>query len=82
MALHRFPRPVDAPADKHQGDVIDMLQGALAEAREGQFRSVAIVTVSDDGKAVGTRWAMKTGDTTTVIGKLTALIHDLLAARD
>ena len=77
-----FPRPVvDAPADGDAASIIAVLQDQLAEARAGNLRSVAVVTVSADGSAIGTHWSCAPGDTASLIGKLTVLAHDLMASR-
>jgi hypothetical protein len=77
-----FPRPVpDAPADESAASMIELLQEHLRLAREGELRSVAIVSVSADGSAIGTQWSLSPGDGATLIGKLTVLVHDLMAAR-
>ena len=77
-----FPQPVrDAPADKARASMIDILQGHLKAAREGELRSLAIVSVSADGSAIGTEWSCEHGDSASLIGQLTVLTHDLMAAR-
>ena len=77
-----FPRAVgDAPADERAASIIDVLQEQLALAREGRLRSIAVVSVSSDGSAIGTQWSCTHGDTASLIGKLTVLTHDLMAAR-
>jgi hypothetical protein len=77
-----FPQPVrDAPADQGAASMIDILQHHLRMAREGQLRSLAIVSVSADGAAIGTEWSCDHGDSASLIGKLTVLTHDLMAAR-
>jgi hypothetical protein len=80
--VHAFPRPVaDAPADESVASIIDVLQDNLALAREGKLRSIAVVTVSADGAAIGTQWSCAHGDSASLIGKLTVLTHDLMSAR-
>ena len=80
--IHAFPRAVaDAPADERVASMIDVLQEHLALAREGKLRSVAVVSVSADGAAIGTQWSCEHGDTASLIGKLAVLTHDLMAAR-
>jgi hypothetical protein len=75
-------RPVtNAPADEGVASMIDVLQEHLKLAREGKLRSVAIVSVSDDGSAIGTQWSCAHGDLAMLIGKLTVLAHDMMAAR-
>jgi hypothetical protein len=78
-----MPRPVaaDAPADKAIASIIDILQEHLALAREGKLRSIAVVSVSADGGAIGTQWSCDPSDPASLIGKLTVLTHDLMAAR-
>ena len=76
-----FPRIVDAPADEGVASMIDLLQEQLRLARAGQIRSLAVVSVSADGAAIGTQWSCAPGDTASLIGKLAVLTHDLMAAR-
>jgi hypothetical protein len=77
-----FPRPVEeAPADENVAQIIDLLQEQLRLAREGKLRSVAVVSVSADGAAIGTQWSCAYGDSASLIGKLTVLAHDLMSAR-
>jgi hypothetical protein len=45
------------------------------------LRSLAVVSVSSDGAAIGTQWSCSHGDAASLIGKLTVLTHDLMAAR-
>jgi hypothetical protein len=70
-----------AAADENTASMIDMLQEHLKLAREGKLRSLALVSVSSDGSAIGTQWSCSHGDTASLIGKLTVLTHDLMAAR-
>ena len=80
--VHAFPRAVsDAPADESVASIIDVLQEHLKLAREGKLRSVAIVSVSSDGAAIGTQWSCTHGDLASLVGKLTVLTHDMMAAR-
>ena len=71
----------DAPADENVASVVAVLQEQLAMAREGKLRSVAVVSVSTDGGAIGTQWSCTHGDVASLIGKLTVLSHDMMAAR-
>ena len=75
------PRLAPATPDADIASMIEVLQDQLALAREGKLRSVAVVSVSTDGEAVGTQWSCKGSDVTGLIGKLTVLTHDLMAAR-
>ncbi|MFC5554322.1 hypothetical protein [Methylobacterium iners] len=75
------PRVAPASPDADIASVIKVLQDQLALAREGKLRSVAVVSVSADGEAVGTQWSCKGADITGLIGKLTVLTHDMMAAR-
>lgn len=78
----RFPvRVAEAVADENVASIIDVLQEQLTLAREGKLRSVAVVSVSTDGGAIGTQWSCANGDVSGLIGKLTVLAHDLMAAR-
>ncbi len=77
-----LPRAVaDAPADENVASMIDLLQDYLRLAREGQLRSLAIVSVSADGAAISTQWSCAHGDVATLIGKLTVLTHDMMSSR-
>jgi hypothetical protein len=80
--VHAFPNVVsDAAPDEDIASIIDVLQQQLAFARAGRLRSVAVVAVSSDGGAIGTQWSCAPGDAASLIGKLTVLTHDLMAAR-
>jgi hypothetical protein len=72
----------DAPADENIAQMIDMLQEHLKLVREGKLRSLVLVSVSADGGAIGTQWSCSNGDSASLIGKLTVLTHDLMAARE
>ena len=72
----------DAPADEKMAQMIDMLQEHLKLVREGKLRSLAVVSVSNDGASIGTQWSCSKGDSASLIGKLTVLTHDLMAARE
>jgi hypothetical protein len=76
-----FPRAVDIGTDQNISSMIEVLQEHLRLAREGKLRSVAIVSVSADGAGIGTQWSCTHGDTAALIGKLTVLTHDMMAAR-
>ncbi len=77
-----FPQAAEAPADQGIRSIVDLLQEHLRLAREGKLRSVAVVSVSSDGSAIGTQWSCAHGDPAALIGKLTVLTHDLMAARE
>lgn len=78
-----FPaRLAPTVADEAVASVIEVLQDQLALAREGKLRSVAVVSVSADGEAIGTQWSCRKGDLTSLIGKLTVLTHDMMASRE
>ncbi len=62
--------------------MIEMLQEHLGLVREGRLRSLAIVSVSQDGAHIGTQWSCCDGDSASLIGKLTVLTHDLMASRE
>jgi hypothetical protein len=70
-----------APVDENTASMIELLQEHLKLVREGKLRSLAVVSVSADGTAIGTQWSCQHGDTASLIGKLTVLTHDLMAAR-
>ena len=70
------------PIDENAASMVDLLQEHLKLAREGQLRSLAVVSVSADGAAIGTQWSCSPQDITSLIGKLTVLTHDLMAARE
>ncbi len=77
-----FPCAVtDAVKDESVASIVDVLQEQLRFAREGKLRSVAVVSVSADGSSIGTQWSCNHGDAATLIGKLTVLAHDIMAAR-
>ncbi|KQT07520.1 hypothetical protein ASG40_14470 [Methylobacterium sp. Leaf399] len=77
-----FPHHVASTTpDADIASMIQVLQDQLALAREGKLRSVAVVSVSTDGEAIGTQWSCKGADITGLIGKLTVLTHDMMAAR-
>jgi hypothetical protein len=71
----------DAKPDENVASMIDVLQEHLKLAREGKLRSVAVVSVSADGAGIATQWSCAPGDTAMLIGKLTVLAHDMMAAR-
>ena len=71
----------NADADESVISMIDMLQEHLRLVRDGQIRSLAVVSVSTDGAAIGTQWSCAHGDSASLIGKLTVLAHDMMAAR-
>jgi hypothetical protein len=86
QANHRKPvtklYPVTTPpVDENTASMIDLLQEHLRLAREGKLRSLAVVSVSADGSAIGTQWSCDPTDMASLIGKLTVLTHDLMAAR-
>jgi hypothetical protein len=72
----------EAPADENTATMIEMLQDHLKLVREGKLRSLAVVSVSNDGASIGTQWSCSKGDSASLIGKLTVLTHDLMAARE
>ncbi len=75
-------RPIAAaPVDEDTASMVELLQEHLKLARAGKLRSLAVVSVSADGSAIGTQWSCAPGDTASLIGKLTVLSHDLMAAR-
>jgi hypothetical protein len=86
-SVERITAPVrlravaDAPADENLASIIEVLQEHLRLAREGKLRSLAVVSVSSDGASIGTQWSGKPEDLASLIGKLTVLTHDLMAAR-
>ncbi len=71
----------NTPVDDDTASMIDLLQEHLRLAREGKLRSLAVVSVSADGSAIGTQWSCEPTDMASLIGKLTVLTHDLMAAR-
>ncbi len=74
-------RPAEVEPDESIASMIDVLQEQLRLAREGKLRSVAVVSVSADGEAIGTQWSCTKGDIASLIGKLTVLAHDMMSAR-
>ena len=87
---HRKPLPsaktlrlaVETPANETTRQMVEMLQEHLRLVREGEIRSLAIVSVSRDGASIGTQWSCGDGDSASLIGKLTVLTHDLMASRE
>jgi hypothetical protein len=77
-SLHPVATP---PVDENTASMIDLLQEHLRLVREGRLRSLAVVSVSADGSAIGTQWSCEPSDMASLIGKLTVLTHDLMAAR-
>lgn len=77
-SLRTIPNP---PVNEEVASMIDLLQDHLKLAREGKLRSLAIVSVSDDGAAIGTQWACAPGDLAGLVGMLAVLTHDIMAAR-
>jgi hypothetical protein len=69
------------PVDENTASMIDLLQEHMRLTREGKLRSLAVVSVSADGSAIGTQWSCEPTDIASLIGKLTVLTHDLMAAR-
>jgi hypothetical protein len=69
------------PVDENPASMIDLLQEHMRLTREGKLRSLAVVSVSADGSAIGTQWSCEPTDIASLIGKLTVLTHDLMAAR-
>ena len=76
-----FPKPPEGQADEVTTSLIEVLQEHLALARERKLRSVAAVSVSADGSAIGTQWSCALGDIAILIGKLAVLTHNLMTAR-
>jgi hypothetical protein len=69
------------PVTEEVASIVDLLQEHLKLAREGKLRSVAVVSVSQDGAAIGTQWSCAPGDLAGLVGMLTVLTHDIMAAR-
>ena len=80
-SVTRLQPIVAAPVDEDTASMIDLLQEHLKLARAGKLRSLAVVSVSADGSAISTQWSCAPGDPASLIGKLTVLTHDLMAAR-
>lgn len=76
-----FPKACETHPDESVASMINLLQEHLRMAREGELRSIAVVSVSSDGAAIGTQWSCAHGDIASLIGKLTVLTHDMMAAR-
>jgi hypothetical protein len=76
----RLRTVANAPVDEDVASIIHVLQEHLKLAREGKLRSLAVVSVSSDGAAIGTQWSCAHGDLAALIGKLTVLTHDMMAA--
>ena len=61
-------RPIAAaPVDEDAASMIEVLQEHLKLARAGKLRSLAVVSVSADGAAIGTQWSCAPGDTASLI---------------
>jgi hypothetical protein len=73
---------VETAADETTAQMVEILQEHLALVREGKLRSLAVVSVSQDGASIGTQWSCGQGDSASLIGKLTVLTHDLMASRE
>ena len=73
---------MDASADENTAQMIEMLLEHLKLVRDGKLRSLAIVSVSQDGAAIGTQWSCGHSDSASLIGKLAVLTHDLMASRE
>jgi len=80
-AVTRLQPVAASPVDENTASMIDLLQEHLRLAREGKLRSLAVVSVSADGAAIGTQWSCEPTDMASLIGKLSVLTHDLMAAR-
>ena len=80
-AVTRLQPVAASPVDENTASMIDLLQEHLRLAREGKLRSLAVVSVSADGAAIGTQWSCEQTDMASLVGKLTVLTHDLMAAR-
>jgi hypothetical protein len=76
-----FPAAPEAQAHEATASIIEVLQEHLALARDGKLRSIAVVSGSADGSAIGTQWSCAHGDIATLIGKLTVLTHNLMATQ-
>ncbi len=79
--VHTLKAVTVEPVDTETASMVEMLQEHLRLARAGKLRSLAIVSVSADGASIGTQWSCTNGDSASLIGKLTVLAHDLMAAR-
>jgi hypothetical protein len=73
---------VETPADETTASMVEILQEHLRLVREGKLRSLAVVSVSQDGASIGTQWSCGQGDSASLIGKLTVLTHDLMSSRE
>jgi hypothetical protein len=80
--VHTLRSVATEPVDAEAVSMIEILQEHLALARAGKLRSLAVVSVSADGGAIGTQWSCSNGDSASLIGKLTVLTHDLMSARE
>jgi hypothetical protein len=77
----RLQTIANPPLNKEVASIVDLLQEHLRLAREGKLRSLAVVSVSDDGAAIGTQWSCSHADLAGLVGMLTVLTHDIMAAR-
>jgi hypothetical protein len=80
--VHTLRSVAAEPLDAGTVSMVEILQEHLALARAGKLRSLAVVSVSADGGAIGTQWSCSNGDSASLIGKLTVLAHDLMSARE
>ena len=80
-SLTNLPLVTALRVDENTASMIDLLQEHLRLAREGKLRSLAVVSVSADGSAIGSQWSCEPTDMAALIGKLSVLTHDLMAAR-
>ena len=80
-SARRLRTIANPPLNEEVASIVDLLQEHLKLAREGKLRSLAVVSVSDDGSAIGTQWSCAHGDLAGLVGMLTVLTHDIMAAR-
>src|SRR4028119_1701308 len=62
-SVTRLRPVVAAPVDEDTASMVELLQEHLKLARAGKLRSLAVVSVSADGAAIGTQWACAPGET-------------------
>lgn len=76
-----FPERRSAVRSDEALSLIAILQDQLELARSGKLRSVALASVSSDGRAVVTRCSCARGDVADVVEALRVLGGDMMGAQ-
>jgi hypothetical protein len=74
----KFPERRGAVPSGDAVSVIAVLQDQLELARSGKLRSIALASVSSDGRAVVTRCSCARGDVVDVVDALRVLADDMI----